>query len=593
MADFFHHMARIMPDPNEMNFEKMRKMGGVEFEGTVDPTDAEQWLERMERVFEQLECSEAAKFKYAVSLLQKDTYDWWVSVPNAKAKPPVLTWNDFVKEFHMKYVPPAYHDAKKNEFLNLEQVSMSIAEHQQKFLRLSRYAGGIINNEKDKCRRFEDGLNNSIRKSVAVLQHENFCKLVSAALTWEKIDKEQARRNENKFRKADADLGGPSKRGRFDNSKAGSVHKSARHKQNRTNFSTISTPSYGQGKNRIPTCAQCGKNHSGTCRRASGACFNCGSFDHIVQDCPNPNPISSPRTEGSVQKPITIPPQGNRGARSRNMQATSAGGANQASGSKAIARAYAMRQRDDQDGADMVVGKFHLFSLCVVTLFDPGSTHSYVSSSLVFPKNVKSVRLDCGVLIESPLGQQVVCNQIYRGCPLVIQNVVFPTDLIEMPFQDYDVIIGMDWLHRYHAVVDCSSKHVTFRAPSFSHIIVQGERSLTSYFISAVVARKMVSQDCEAYLAHIFDTHLESPSLKDIPVVCEFPDVFPENLPGLPPEREVEFPIEVIHGTTPISITPYRMAPAELKELKIQLQELLQKGFIRPSVSPWELLFYS
>ncbi|XP_060182215.1 uncharacterized protein LOC132611867 [Lycium barbarum] len=563
MDDFFRHMARRMPDPNEMNFEKMRKMGGVEFEGTVDPTDAEQWLEQMERVFEQLECSDAAKFKYDVSLLQKM----------------------LMTEFHMKYVPPAYHDGKKKEFLNLEQWGMSIAEYQQKFLRLSHYAGGIINNEKDKCRRFEDGLNDSVRKFVAVLQHENFCKLLSSTLTWESIHMEQASRNEKKFRKADADSGGPSKRGRFDNSKANTVHKSARHKQNRSNFSTASTPSYGQGKTRIPTCAQCGKNHFGTCRRASGACFNCGRFDHKVKDCPNPNPTSSPRTEGSAQKPITTPSQGNRGARSRNTQATDAGGANQASESRATTRAYAMRQRDDQDGADVVVAKFHLFGLCVVTLFDVGSTHSYVCSSLVFPKNVKSVRLDCGVLVQSPLGQQVICNKIYRGCPLVIQNLVFPADLIEMPFQHYDVIIGMDWLHRYHVVVDCRSKHVTFRAPSFSHIIVQGERSLTSNIISAVMARKMVSQGFGAYIAHIFDTHLESPSLKNKPVVCEFPDVFPKKLPGLPLEREVEFPIVVIPGTTPISITPYRMAPVELKKLKIQLQELLEKGFICPSVT--------
>ncbi|XP_060195272.1 uncharacterized protein LOC132624523 [Lycium barbarum] len=454
-------------------------MGGVEFEVTVDPTDAEQWLERMERVFEQLECSDAAKFKYVVSLLQKDAYDWWVSVPNAKAKPPVLTWNDFVKEFHMKYVPPAYHDAKKKEFLNLEQGGMSIAEYQQKFLRLSRYAGGIINNKKDKCRRFEDGLNNSIRKSVVVLQHKNFCKVVSAALTWEMIDKEQALEMKT------------------------SSGKLMQIQEVRLKGEGLTVP-------KLVLFSSQPKLWPRQDWRASGACFNCGSFDHKVKDCPNPNPTSSPRMEGSVQKPITTPSQGNKGVRSRNTQASE---------SRATARAYAMRQRGDQDGADVVV--------------------------------------------------------------------VFPADLIEMPFQDYDVIIDMDWLHRYHAVVDCRSKHVTFRAPSLSHIIVQGERSLTSNIISAVVARKMVSQGCEAYLAHIFDTHLESPSLKDIPVVCEFPNIFPENLPGLPPEREVELPIEVIPGTTPISITPYRMAPTELKELKNQLQELLEKGFIRPSVSPW------
>ncbi|XP_055822039.1 uncharacterized protein LOC129890525 [Solanum dulcamara] len=248
MAEFFHRMAETIHDPRGLNFEKMRKMGGVEFEGTIDPTDAEQWLERMERVFEQLECSDVAKFKYAISLLQKDAYDWWVGVPNAKAKPPVLTWDDFVKEFRMKYVPPAYCDAKKKEFLNLRQRGMSIAEYQQKFLRLSRYAGGIITDEKDKCRRFEDGLNDSIRKNVAILQHENFCKLVFAAFTWERLDREEASRHENRFRKPRSDFGGPSKKGRFDDSKAGSVNKSNQQKQSRLDFSTASTPSYSQGE---------------------------------------------------------------------------------------------------------------------------------------------------------------------------------------------------------------------------------------------------------------------------------------------------------------------------------------------------------
>ncbi len=92
---------------------------------------------------------------------------------------------------------------------------------------------------------------------------------------------------------------------------------------------------------------------------------------------------------------------------------------------------------------------------------------------------------------------------------------------------------------------------------------------------------------CEAYLAHIVDTRQAKATLCDITTVRDFSDVFPKELPGLPLEREVEFAIEVMPGTTPISIAPYKMAPTELKELKIQLQELLDKGFIRPSVSPW------
>ncbi|XP_075095441.1 uncharacterized protein LOC142173711 [Nicotiana tabacum] len=165
--------------------------------------------------------------------------------------------------------------------------------------------------------------------------------------------------------------------------------------------------------------------------------------------------------------------------------------------------------------------------------------------------------------------------------------MVFPADLLEILFQDYDVIVGMDWLHMHHALVDCRLKQMNFRTPAYSHIVVQGERSLTTNIISAVLSSKMICQGCDSYLAHIVDTRLGIPSLKDIPTVCDFPAVFLDDLPGLPPEREIEFPIELVPGTTPISTAPYRMAPAKLKELKAQLQELIEKGFICASISPW------
>ena len=105
--------------------------------------------------------------------------------------------------------------------------------------------------------------------------------------------------------------------------------------------------------------------------------------------------------------------------------------------------------------------------------------------------------------------------------------------------------------------------------------------------MSAMKARRFMRKGCEAFLALILDSKREQVKLEDIPVIKEFLDVFPEKLPGVPPEKEVDLSIEVVQGTTPISRTPYRMAPTELKELKTQLQKLLDKGFIRPSVSPW------
>ena len=131
-------------------------------------------------------------------------------------------------------------------------------------------------------------------------------------------------------------------------------------------------------------------------------------------------------------------------------------------------------------------------------------------------------------------------------------------------------------------------KRVTVRTPNDSEVIFFGERpNHLSNVISATVARKMVRKGCEAYFAYVIDTLKARPSVSGIPTVSDFPDLFPEELPGLPPKREIEFAIDVVPGATPASITPYRMAPLELKELKLQLQELLEKGFIRPSVSPW------
>ena len=131
-------------------------------------------------------------------------------------------------------------------------------------------------------------------------------------------------------------------------------------------------------------------------------------------------------------------------------------------------------------------------------------------------------------------------------------------------------------------------KIVTLRTPNEDEVTFIGERSNhLSNVISATIARTMVQKGCEAYLAYVVETEKARSSVSDIPTVSDFPDMFPEELPGLPPQREIEFAIDVSPGVKPASITPYRMAPLELKELKLQLQVLLEKGFIQLSISPW------
>ena len=155
---------------------------------------------------------------------------------------------------------------------------------------------------------------------------------------------------------------------------------------------------------------------------------------------------------------------------------------------------------------------------------------------------------------------------MYRDCPIRIREYEFLGDLIELSFKEFDVILGMDWLSRQQVMVDCRMKRVTLRTPNEDEVTFIGERSNhLSNVISASTARKMVRKGCEAYLAYVIDTVKARPSVSDILTVSDFPYLFPEEFPGLSPQREIEFAIDVVPGATSASITPYRMAPAELK----------------------------
>ncbi|XP_069150005.1 uncharacterized protein [Solanum lycopersicum] len=151
---------------------------------------------------------------------------------------------------------------------------------------------------------------------------------------------------------------------------------------------------------------------------------------------------------------------------------------------------------------------------------------------------------------------------------------------------DFDVMLDMDWLSPYHDVLDCNGKTVTLAMPGVPKVewkSVSG--SYPSKLISFIRAQRLVERGCLCYLAFIRDTSIEPPPMDSVPVVQEFLDVFPYDLPGSPPDRDIDFVIDLESGTKPISIPPYHMALAELKELKDQLQDLLSKGFIRPSLN--------
>ena len=192
------------------------------------------------------------------------------------------------------------------------------------------------------------------------------------------------------------------------------------------------------------------------------------------------------------------------------------------------------------------------------------------------------------MVVSVPNGDTMISERIVPGSRLVIQNKDFPADLIVLGIHDFDIVLGMDWLSKHRATLDCYKKEVRLVRPEESGVIFQGiRREIAPSLINAITASKMLQKGCQGYLAFVVDRRQEGARLEDIPIVKEFLDVFLDDISGLPPDRAIEFVIELIPGTKPISIPPYRMAPIELKKLKAQLEELLNKGFIRPSISPW------
>ena len=192
------------------------------------------------------------------------------------------------------------------------------------------------------------------------------------------------------------------------------------------------------------------------------------------------------------------------------------------------------------------------------------------------------------MVVSVPNGDTMISERIVPCSRLVIQNKDFPADLIVLGIHDFDIVLGMDWLSKHRATLDCYKKEVRLVRQEEPDVIFRGiRREIAPSLINTMTASKMLRKGCQGYLAFVVDRRQEGTRLEDIPIVKEFPDVFTDDISGLPPDREVEFTIDLIPGTELISIPPYRMSPAELRELKAQLEELLSKGFIRSSTSPW------
>ncbi|XP_052482987.1 uncharacterized protein LOC128036142 [Gossypium raimondii] len=287
--------------------------------------------------------------------------------------------------------------------------------------------------------------------------------------------------------------------------------------------SRMQATSVGSVTDNKPDCQRCGRRHFGECRAKDRACFKCGSFKHFIHDCPE---ISEQEKVQNVQPSNTatrLRPHCNLGNTSGSHGRRK--GSAMRFKARAPTSAYAIHACEEASTPNVINGTFSNFDTNVIALIDPGSTHSYVCTNLVTRKNLLVQSTEFMVKVSNPLGQHVLVDKVCKNCPLMTKGYNFLADLMLLSFDEFDVILAMS-------------------------------------------AQKYVRKGCDDYLAYVLDSKMSELKLESVQVVCEYSDVFLNELPGLPPIREVEFAIELVPGTSPISVTPYRMDLTELKELK-------------------------
>nr|GEX67518.1 putative reverse transcriptase domain-containing protein [Tanacetum cinerariifolium] len=261
---------------------------------------------------------------------------------------------------------------------------------------------------------------------------------------------------------------------------------------------------------------------------------------------------------------------------------------------EARGKAYVLGGGDANPDSNVIKGTFLLNNHYASMIFDSGADRSFVSTTFGTLLDITPDTLDVSYAVELVDRRIYVTNTVLRGCTLGLLGHPFNIHLMLVELGSFDVIIGMDWLANHHTVIVCDDRIV--RIPYGDEVLIvqgdeggKGEKSKLS-IISCTKTQKYIKRGCPIFLAQVTKKETidksEEKRLEDVPTVRDFPEVFPEDLPGLQPTRQVEFQIDLVPGAAPVAHTPYRLAPSELQELSTQLQELSDNGFIRPSSSP-------
>ncbi|GJR49256.1 reverse transcriptase domain-containing protein [Tanacetum coccineum] len=459
-----------------------------------------------------------------------------------------ITWTELKRLLTNKYCPRTEIRKMEEELYNLIVKGNDLKPYVRRFQELTVLCPNMVPNNDKLLEAFIGGLPRSIEGNVTASKPQTLEEAINIAQRlMDQVTKHAPMQvssdNKRKFDDKRTFNNSSRSNNNYRNTNNRYNNRQQQNRRQETGRAYAVTPSEnGRYAGDLPLCKRCNFHHNGPC---TGKCNICNKVGHLSKNCRNKKPAT-----GSNQLPVTVVCHacGEKGHYTNQCQKTNI---------NSQGRAYMLRDKNAQQDPNVVTSIFLLNQHLVRVLFDFGADRSFISLSLASMLNILSITIDTFYNIEMADGNLVSTNTIIKGCTLTLLNQPFKIDLMPIKLGSFDVVIGMVWLSKYHAKILCDEKVV--------HIPIDGE----------------------TLIIRVMEKKADEKRLEDIPVVKEFPDVFPEDLPGIPPVRQVEFQIDLIPGAAPIARTPYRLAPSEMQELSNQLQELTDRGFIRPSTSPW------
>ncbi|GJW97824.1 reverse transcriptase domain-containing protein [Tanacetum coccineum] len=524
----------VVPEIQGCSYKTFMNCKPHSFKGTEGVVGLKRWFEKIEQVFEICKCAEDDKVKFAMCTFEGRALTWWngnvqtLGLANANQIP----WSNVKAMMTTEYCPATEIEKMEQELWTL--TLKGIEAYNNRFHELVLVCPELMPTESKKIERYIRGFPERIKGNITSSKPATLHEAINMAreLVEQAVQGRAARISESNKRKWE-DNQRNNNNNNHNNNNNRNRNNNHHQQQNRRQENVrayAAAPAGGKiYAGNLPKCNRCNLHHHGPCPQK---CWRCQRFGHLEKDC-------RVRPQGAGNDSLQNVTCFGCGEKGHFKDKCPKAGNQQNDGARG--RAYVVVENPQQN-PNVVTGTFLLNDHYACILFDSGAEKSFVSSAFTHFINITPATLNTSYEVELADGKVVSTNTILRSCTLVLLNHVFKIDLLPTRLGSFDVIIGMDWLAYHRALIDCYEKIVRIPLPNGKILEVQGERP-------------------EKDLRSLACIKADEKKLDDIRVVRDFPEVFPDDLLGLPLVREIEFRIDLIPGASPVVRSPYCHSP--------------------------------